>query len=114
MTYFERLIIIESSNFLAILKNSKKILKNIKFDPKLNFHMKNILTGQIDHLNFENKKIVRSTRTILATRNTIAKLYKFCIFYMKDTIGITQQNRKNARYAIHTLTSQRQKNVPGT
>jgi hypothetical protein len=50
MTPFEWLIIIKLSDFLAILKNIKKILKNIKFGSKLDFHMKNILTGRIDYL----------------------------------------------------------------
>jgi hypothetical protein len=36
--------------------------------------MKNILTGQIDHLNFEKRKIIRTTRAICATRSTVAKL----------------------------------------
>jgi hypothetical protein len=30
--------------------------------------MKNILTGRIDHLNFENGKTVRNTQIIRATR----------------------------------------------
>jgi hypothetical protein len=55
MTPFEWLIIIKSSDFLAILKNSKKILKNIKFDLQLDFHMKNILTDRIDYFNFEDE-----------------------------------------------------------
>jgi hypothetical protein len=62
------------SHFLAILKNSKKILKNIKFGLQLDFHMKNILTSRIDHLNFEDGKTVCSTRVIRATRSTVAKL----------------------------------------
>jgi hypothetical protein len=37
MTPFEWLIIIKSNYFLAILKNNKKNLKNIKFSPKLDF-----------------------------------------------------------------------------
>jgi hypothetical protein len=38
--------------------------------------MKNILTGRIDHLNFdEDGETVRSTRVICATRSTVAKLY---------------------------------------
>jgi hypothetical protein len=69
------LIIIKSSDFLAILKNSKKILKNIKFNPQLDFHMKNILTSRIDYLNFKDGKIVRNTQAIRATRSTVAKLY---------------------------------------
>jgi hypothetical protein len=36
--------------------------------------MKNILTGRIDYLNFEDGKTVRSTHVIRATRNTVAKL----------------------------------------
>jgi hypothetical protein len=36
--------------------------------------MKNILTSQIDYLNFENKKIVRSTRVIHAMRITVSIL----------------------------------------
>jgi hypothetical protein len=50
------LIVIKSSDFLTILKNSKKIIKNIIFFPQLNFHMKNILIGRIDHLSFEDEK----------------------------------------------------------
>jgi hypothetical protein len=56
------------SHFLAILKNSKKNPKNIKFGLPLDFHMKNILTGRIDHLNFEDRETVRSTQAICATR----------------------------------------------
>jgi hypothetical protein len=37
--------------------------------------MKNILTGQIDYLNFEDEKTVRNTRIIRAMRSTVAKLY---------------------------------------
>jgi hypothetical protein len=37
--------------------------------------MKNILTGQIDHLNFEDEETARNTRAIRATRSTVAKLY---------------------------------------
>jgi hypothetical protein len=37
--------------------------------------MKNILTGRIDHLNFEDGETVYSTRAIRATRSTVAKLY---------------------------------------
>jgi hypothetical protein len=44
------------SHFLAILKNSKKILKNIKSDLQIDFHMKSILTGRIDHLNFKDEE----------------------------------------------------------
>jgi hypothetical protein len=86
MTPFEWLIIIKSSDFLAILKNSKKILKNIKFDPQLDFHMKNILTGQIDYLNFEDGETVHSTWTIRATRSTIAKLslYIYCLIEISN------------------------------
>jgi hypothetical protein len=47
MTYFELFIIIKSSDFLPILKKSKKIIKNIKFDPQLDFHIKNILTSRL-------------------------------------------------------------------
>jgi hypothetical protein len=36
--------------------------------------MKNILTGRIDHLNFEDEETVRITRTICAMRSTVAKL----------------------------------------
>jgi hypothetical protein len=64
MIPFEWLIIIKSSDFLGILKNNKKILKNIKFGPQLDFHMKNILAGQIDYLNFEDEETIRSTRAI--------------------------------------------------
>jgi hypothetical protein len=48
------------SDFLVILKNSKKMLKNIKFDPQLDFQTENTFTGRIDHLNFENGKTIRS------------------------------------------------------
>jgi hypothetical protein len=72
MTSFEWLIIIKSSNFLAIFKNSKKIQKNTKFNPQLEFHMKNILTSRIDYLNFEDGETVRSTWVICATRRTVA------------------------------------------
>jgi hypothetical protein len=44
------------SDFLAILKN-------IKFDPQLGFHMKNILTSQIDHLNFKDGETNHSTQS---------------------------------------------------
>jgi hypothetical protein len=74
MTPFEWLITIKSIDFLAILKNSKKILKNIKFGLKLNFHMKNILTDRIDYLNFEDGETVYSTWVIHTTRSTVAKL----------------------------------------
>jgi hypothetical protein len=36
--------------------------------------MKNILTGRIDYLNFENGETARSTRVICATSSTVAKL----------------------------------------
>jgi hypothetical protein len=32
----------------------------MKFDLQLDFHMKIILSGQIDHLNFENGETIRS------------------------------------------------------
>jgi hypothetical protein len=35
--------------------------------------MKNILTGWIDHLNFEDRETIRSTRVICVTCSTIAK-----------------------------------------
>jgi hypothetical protein len=63
------------SHFLAILKNSKKILKNIKSYLELYFHIKNILIGLIDHLNFEDGETVRSTQTIRAMRSTVLKLF---------------------------------------
>jgi hypothetical protein len=62
------------SHFLSILKNIKKVLKNIKFGLQLDFHMKNILTGRIDHLNFEYGEMIHSTRVIRVTRSTVAKL----------------------------------------
>jgi hypothetical protein len=74
MTPFEWFIIIKLSDFLSILKNSKKSLKNIKFGPHLDFHMKNILTGRIDYLNFKDGEMIRSTRTIRVTSNTVTKL----------------------------------------
>jgi hypothetical protein len=80
MTPFEWIIIIKSSDFLAILKNSKNILKNIIFGPQLDFYMKNILTDRIDYLNFEDGETVRSTRAIRATRSTVAKyIYSWSI-----------------------------------
>jgi hypothetical protein len=60
--------------FLAILKNNKKILKNIKFDLQLDFHIKNILTCQINHLNFKDGETIHNTQTIYATYSTVAKL----------------------------------------
>jgi hypothetical protein len=74
------------SHFLVILKNSKKILKNIKFGLQLDFHMKNILTGWINHLKFEDGETVRSTRTIRAMHSTIAKLslYIYLLFFNID------------------------------
>jgi hypothetical protein len=63
------------SHFLAILKIVKKILKNIKFGLQLDFHMKNILTDRIDHLNFKDGETICSTRVIRVTHNTVAKLY---------------------------------------
>jgi hypothetical protein len=62
---------IKLSDFLTILKNSNKIRKNIKFGLYLDFHMKNILTDQIDHLNFNDEKMIRSTQIICAMRGTI-------------------------------------------
>jgi hypothetical protein len=79
MIPFEWLIIIKSSDFLVILKNSKIILKNIKFGPQLDFDMKNILTGRIDYLNFEDREIVRSIPDIRIMRNTVVKLFLFNI-----------------------------------
>jgi hypothetical protein len=64
MTHFEWLIIIKSSDFLAILKNNKIFLKNIKFGLQLDFRMKNILTGRIHNLNFKDRETVCSTRVI--------------------------------------------------
>jgi hypothetical protein len=37
------------------MSHSLAILKNIKFDLQLDFHMKYILTGRIDHLNFKDE-----------------------------------------------------------
>jgi hypothetical protein len=74
MTTFEWIIIIKSSDFLVILKNSKKILNNIKFGPQLDFHMKNILIGRIDYLNYKDGETVHSIRAIRATRSTVAKI----------------------------------------
>jgi hypothetical protein len=77
------------SHFLAILKNSKKILKNIKSDLQIDFHMKNILTGRIDHLNFKDEETVHSTQAIRATRSTVAKfkseamMFRICISNLK-------------------------------
>jgi hypothetical protein len=79
MTPFEWLIIIKSSDFLVILKNSKIIPKNIKFGPRLDFDMKNILTDRIDYLNCEDGEIVRSIPDIRTMRNTVAKLFLFNI-----------------------------------
>jgi hypothetical protein len=36
--------------------------------------MKNILTGRIDHLNFEDGETIRNTRVIRATLSNVAKL----------------------------------------
>jgi hypothetical protein len=44
----------------------------MKFGSQLNFHMENILTSRIDHLNFENGEMVRNTRIIHATHSTVA------------------------------------------
>jgi hypothetical protein len=60
------------SDFLAILKNSKKFKKKIKFGSQIDFHMKNTFTSRINHLNFEDGKTVRSTWTIRATGSTVA------------------------------------------
>jgi hypothetical protein len=32
----------------------------MKFDPQLDFHMQNILTSRIDHLNFKDRKMIHS------------------------------------------------------
>jgi hypothetical protein len=61
----------KSNDFLTILKNNKKILKNIKFGQYLYIHMKIILHDWIDHLNFENKKPIHSTKAICAMHDTI-------------------------------------------
>jgi hypothetical protein len=45
MASFEWLIISKSSDFLTMLKNSQKILKNIKFSLHRDIHMKIILYG---------------------------------------------------------------------
>jgi hypothetical protein len=34
--------------------------------------MHNIITDQIDHLNFDDGEIIRSTHTVHATRSTVA------------------------------------------
>jgi hypothetical protein len=52
MTPFERVIIIKSSDFLVNLKNSNKILKNIKFGLQLDFHIENILKQSVAHESF--------------------------------------------------------------
>jgi hypothetical protein len=44
----------------------------MKFVPQLDFHMENILTDRINHLNFENDETVRSTRIIRTTCKTVA------------------------------------------
>jgi hypothetical protein len=44
----------------------------MKFDLQLDYHMVNILTGQINYLNFEDGETVRSIQVIRATRSTIA------------------------------------------
>jgi hypothetical protein len=84
MIHFEWLIIIKASDFLAILKNSKNIEKSRKLGPQLDFHMKNILTGRINYLNFEDGETVCNTRAIRATRSTVAKLCS--IFNFKSEI----------------------------
>jgi hypothetical protein len=53
--------------------------------------MKNILTGQIDYLNFKNKETVRSTQVIRATHNTVAKLSLSLSLYI-------YRERENLRY----------------
>jgi hypothetical protein len=73
MTPFEWLLIIKSSYFLAILKNSKQNFKKYKIWSPTRFSYENILIGRIDYLNFEDRETVCSTRTIRATRSTVAK-----------------------------------------
>jgi hypothetical protein len=53
--------------------------------------MKNILTGRIDHLNFEEKETVRSTQAIRITRSTIAKLSLslYIFFSISDSFDLT-------------------------
>jgi hypothetical protein len=77
MTHFEWPIIIKSSDFLAILKNSKKNCKKYKILLLTRFLYENILTGQIDYLNFENRKTICSTQAIRTTRSIIVKLKNF-------------------------------------
>jgi hypothetical protein len=54
--------------------------------------MKNILTGRIDYLNSEDGETIRSTRTILATRSTVAKLF-YILF--KRILKIYKVNNSN-------------------
>jgi hypothetical protein len=82
MIPFEWLIIIKSNDFLAILKNSKKKLKNIKFSPQLDFHMKNILSCRIDYLKFKDGETVRNTWVIRAMCSTITKLFLSLSLYI--------------------------------
>jgi hypothetical protein len=41
-----------------------------------------ILTNRIDHLNFKNEKMVRSTQVIRATRSIVSKLSLFMGYFL--------------------------------
>jgi hypothetical protein len=56
--------------------------KNIKFNLQLDFHMKNILSGRINHLKFKDEETVRSTHIICATHSTIASLSLYIYIHM--------------------------------
>jgi hypothetical protein len=65
-----------------MLKNSKKIEKNIKFDLHLNIDTKIILYGWINHLNFKNEEPIHKTDVIRAMHSTIAQLSLYILIIM--------------------------------
>jgi hypothetical protein len=64
----------KKDNFLTILKNSKKIQKNIKFSLRRYIHINIILYGWIDHLYLNNEEPIHDTRAICVMHSTITQL----------------------------------------
>jgi hypothetical protein len=99
ITWFSYYEPFKRSNFLIVLKNSKKILKNVKFSLSLDIHTKIILYGWIDHLHFDNKEPIHSTEVIRAMHSIIAQLYIYmrkakiqCVAQMHLCTTLKSQN----------------------
>jgi hypothetical protein len=74
------------SHFLTILKNSKKNIKNIKFDLQLNFHgVSRSTKSSVFHIHISNLKVQMTDPNV--EHNLHIKIYlviKFYIFFKKN------------------------------